>query len=149
MTRKGKEAKNCAPHRTTTKVSKVKVAENGKSAVFLNPARTDIHITKVDGGLIVNDCAADYAISKIGLGDVIVELKGKEVGRACEQIVATAAILRKCGKPNSRIAGLVVCTRVPSTDTKAIRLKNRFMQEHGAKLMIAASNREYRLEDFF
>ncbi len=96
-----------------------------------------------------NQCSADYALSKPGVGDVIVELKGKEVARACEQIIATAKILRKCKKGASPVAGLIVCTRVPATDSKALRLKNQFMQEHRAMLKICASNREYSFDEFF
>lgn len=140
---------DCKPHRSAKRISKVKIEEHGKSAVFLNPTKDKIHITKVDQGLVENECAADYAVSKIGVGDVIVEFKGKEVTRACEQILATANLLKKCRKQSTPIAGLIVCTRVPASDSKAQRLKQQFMQQHKAILKICASNREYNFEDFF
>jgi len=137
------------PHRTIKKMSKVKVEEHGKSAVFLNPNREKIHVTQIDQGLVENECAADFAVSKIGVGDVIVELKGKEVTKACEQIIATAKLLKNCKKQSTPIAGLIVCSRVPATDSKAQRLKSQFMQQHKAMLKICTSNREYSFEEFF
>lgn len=140
---------DCSKYRSVKDVSKVKVEEHGKSAVFLNPSRSKISVVKVDGGVAVNECSADYAVSKPGVGDVIVELKGKEVARACEQIIATAKLLRSCKKKVAPIAGLIVCTRVPANDSKAARLKNQFVQEQRALLKIAASNKEYTFEEFF
>lgn len=148
MTAKARNA-DCKSHRTVKEMSKVKVEEHGKSAVFLNPKREKIHVTKVDQGLVENECSADFAVSKLGVGDVIVELKGKEVVRACEQIIATAKLLRSCRKQPVAIAGLIVCTRVPATDSKAMRLKNQFTQQHKAMLKICSSNREYSFDDFF
>lgn len=148
MTAKARNA-DCKPHRVIKEVSKVKVEEHGKSAVFLNPKREKIHVTRVDQGVVENECSADFAVSKIGVDDVIIELKGKEVVRAFEQIIATAKILRSCRKNASPIAGLIVCTRVPATDSKAMRLKNQFTQQHKAMLKICASNREYSFDEFF
>lgn len=148
MTKKARKLE-CAPHRTITKVSKVKVEEHGKSAVFLNPKRVAIHVTEVDGELVEHERSADFAVSKPGVGDVIVELKGKEVGHACEQILATAALLKSCRKTPLPIAGLVVCTRSPATDTRTQRLKAEFFKKHKTILKVCASNKEYRFEDFF
>lgn len=140
---------DCKNHRVVKKISKVKVEQHGKSAVFLNPDRQSIHVTELDKGMVDHQCIADFAVSKTGVGDVIVELKGKEVGRACEQIIAAATLLKSCRKTPSPIAGLIVCTRFPSSDTKAVRLKNQFMQKQKALLKICASNKEYSFEEFF
>lgn len=144
-------AKACAPFRETTKVSKVKVVENGKSAVFSNPQKKQFVITRVDGGVVENELSADYVVSQPEVGDLIVELKGKEVGRAVEQIVATAGLLNQCRRDagSRKMAALIVCTRVPRQDSKSLRLQNAFQQKHRARLRIVASNIEHNFEALF
>lgn len=142
-----KKAKDgCAPSREKYNVSKVKVSEHGKSAVFLNPTRGDVFVTKIDGGLVENEIAADYVVSKPGVGDVIVELKGKEVDRGCKQILATAKLLDKCGAKRGPVSALIVCTRVPSNDASISRMKNEFLQKHRTRLHIRAGNLEHDFE---
>ena len=145
----GNNNQGCEKYRKSTTVSRVKVEENGRSAVFLNLKRKRFFITRVDGGIVKNKMSADYVVTQMEVGDLVVELKGKEVGRACEQVFATIEIIRSCERKGIPVAGLVVCTRVPKTDTKSQRLQNIFLQKHGARLKIRASNETYRFEDFF
>ncbi|WP_152249043.1 hypothetical protein [Xanthomonas maliensis] len=144
-------ANACAPHREVTNVSKVKVVENGKSAVFLNPKKKKFFITRVDGGVVKHELAADYVVTQHEVGSLIVELKGKEVGRAVEQVVATAELLKKCSGSlgTQKVSALVVCTRVPRQDSRSLRLQNAFQQKHRARLRIVASNVEHNFAALF
>lgn len=147
--KKKKNDEDCSGSRKSTRVSRVKVEENGRSAVFINPKNREFYITRVDGGVVKNKLSADYVVTQVNVGDLIVELKGKEVGRACEQIIATVEHMKNCHSTRGPFAGLVVCTRVPRTDTKSQRLQNNFMQMYRRRLKIRASNSDYRFEDFF
>lgn len=139
----------CAPFRTKKNVSNVKIKEGGRSVVFSNPSRKTFEITKVDGGLVKNQKAADYVVTIADVGDLIVELKGKEVGVACEQIIATYSIMRQCESRRGPMAGLVVCTRFPRSDTKAQRLQAAFLRDHGARLKVLENQAKCCFEDFF
>ncbi|WP_139205995.1 hypothetical protein [Luteibacter sp. 329MFSha] len=100
-------------------------------------------MTKVDGGLVNHQLAADYVVSFPDTGNIIVELKGKEIRHACEQILATAKLLERCGAPRRAVGALIVCTRVPSTDSTTSRLKNEFLKKHGTRLHIKSGNLEH------
>ncbi|WP_369929363.1 hypothetical protein [Xanthomonas sp. NCPPB 2632] len=132
-------------------MSRVKVEENGKSAVFLNPKKKRFFITKVDGGLVKHALSADFVVTQREIGDLIVELKGKDVDRAVEQVVATAEFLKRCERTggDGRLAALIVCTRVPRQDSKSLRLQNAFQQKHRGRLRVVAANVEHDFEKLF
>ena len=88
--------------------SKIKVEENGKKATFINVAREEFLRTKIDGCLIQNATACDWAVSKKGVGDILIELKGSDVDHAVDQILKTAAWWHKDNRSNGRLAGLVL-----------------------------------------
>src|SRR5687768_11109637 len=75
--------------RITTNVSKIKVEENGRSAVIVNTPRVDHVVSAVDGCLVLNSVACDWVISKSEIGDIFIELKGSDVDHAVEQILET------------------------------------------------------------
>lgn len=149
-------ATKCAPHRERLRVSSIKVEQHGKSAVFENPNRDEYFVTTTDGGILGNQRVADYVVSRVGIGDLIVELKGKDVDTACKQIEATISLVNACTSQTRKgkskrgpIAGLIVCTRVPKLDTKAQSLRNRFAKQYRSRLFIYVGNRSFRLSDFF
>ena len=71
---------------TVDRSTRVKVEERGKKAVIYNKLSEKIYIIKVDGCVCQNETAADFVISKHGVGDVIVELKGKDVEQVRKDI---------------------------------------------------------------
>jgi len=100
----------------TTCDSLPKVEENGRKAIFDNTQREEVKIIRVDGGLIQdNRQRADYIVSKPGLVDVIVELKGRDVNHAIEQIYATIPVWRAHPPFSPQLGALAVCSRVPAT----------------------------------
>jgi len=72
--------------------SRVKVSERGRKAIFLNPDNCNYSKVRVDGCVVKNAKAADWVVSKHAVGDIIVELKGRNVEHAVKQINATAAL---------------------------------------------------------
>lgn len=70
--------------------SKIKVEENKRKAIFLNPERENFTVTEVDGCLIPRgQTAADYLVVKPRVASILVELKGRNVERACAQLFST------------------------------------------------------------
>ena len=131
---------------TLNKNSKVTVKENGKQAIFLNPERTVYCVVHVDGCVIQQKIASDYVVSKAGVGDVVVELKGCDVDHAVDQIFATADFWTKNGFREGNIAGLIVCSRKPSFDTKIQRIQARFAKHFSAPIHVIARNDEFVFE---
>jgi hypothetical protein len=88
---------DCTETLTHTRI-KVDDKRSLRWAVFLNPAQTTIRKVRVDGCLVSGSIAADWIVSKADCADVVVELKGRDVGHAIQQIVGDASILvQTCG----------------------------------------------------
>lgn len=137
----------CDGCREKTFDSKVKVEEGARSAIFSNKNRTAFFRTKVDGCLVKNSTAADFVVTCVGTGSVIVELKGVDVEHAVKQIDATAIYLKSCDAAQNLLplAGLVICSRYPRFDTKLQRLAKLFAKSHRAPLHVVARNDEFDL----
>src|SRR3954451_9375532 len=95
--------------KTATTVSKIKVDELGRSAVFLNGKREKFIKIRVDGCVVKNSLAADWVLSKERVGDIIIELKGKDVDHGTRQITATAEFWTAKKFRKGKIAALIVC----------------------------------------
>ncbi len=129
--------------------SKVKTPpENGKSVTFLNPRREQVMLVHADrycrkGRVGCTDCffekgqkVADYIVSKPGLVDVVVELKGTDVMAAIEQISATIPVWMKHEHCTGKIGALIVSSKGashPDIQTKFL-LKQKHFKKQGIKL---------------
>ena len=130
--------------------SKPKVEENGRKAVFLNPQRVPIKKVRVDGCLIVSDILkADYIVSKPGAVDVIVELKGKDISHARDQIVATLPLWKAHPPFSEKIAGLIICSKSPMSSSDLQLMKAKARIRHRLLLIVDESGKkEYDFADF-
>ena len=136
----------CSEH---LKVSKVKVEERGKQAVFLNPEKEPFVRTQVDGCLVKQATACDWWISRKGEDSVLVELKGCDVSKALDQIIATFEYLKNSGSLTKRMAALVVGRNPPCHPlftSKLQRTKNRLSNEFKAPLHVVSGNFEYNMD---
>lgn len=130
-------------------VSKVKVEEKGKQAIFLNPTRTKVRKTQIDGCLIKQTTACDWLVVRDGAEGVLVELKGCDVAKAIEQIEATFVYLKSNGGLARKMAALIVCRNPPnhpSFSSKLLRAKNRLSTAYKAPLHIVSGNYEFQFE---
>jgi hypothetical protein len=127
-----------------TTVSKVKVEEKGKKATFLNDRRIVYTLTRVDGCVIKNGIAADWLVSKADKGDIIIELKGKDVGHAVKQIHRTAALLKEKKLLARPVAALIVATQYPKANTAVQRAQSDFAKTYQGPLHVVTKNHEYR-----
>jgi hypothetical protein len=134
----------------TVRDSKPKVEENGRKAVFLNPERASIKKVKVDGCLIRGDVRkADYIVSKPGVIDVIVELKGADVYHARDQIIATLPFWRAYPPFSTKVAGLIVCSRSPMSASDLQVMKAKALIQHKLWLEVDENGRkEYEFSNF-
>jgi hypothetical protein len=130
--------------------SKPKVEENGRKAVFLNPENAPIKKVRVDGCLIVGASPkADYIVSKPGAVDVIVELKGKDIHHAKDQIIATLPFWRAYPPFSGKIAGLIICSRSPMSSSELQVMTAKVMIHHRISLTVDESGRrEYDFAEF-
>jgi hypothetical protein len=131
------------------RVSKVKIAENGKQAVFLNPKKEQFSKTRVDGCLIINKTACDWWVAHDAAGSVLVELKGCDVNHAIEQIEATFDYLSKNNLLHEKNAAMVVCSRPsrhPSFTSKLQKAKSRLSTKYKAPLHIVTGSHEFDIK---
>jgi hypothetical protein len=131
------------------KVSKVKIAENGKQAIFLNPKKEEFSRTRVDGCVIVNKTACDWWISHEKSGSVLVELKGCDVDHAIEQIEATFDYLSKNNLLLEKNAAMIVCSkpsRHPSFTSKLQKARSRLSAKYKAPLHIVTGSHEFDIQ---
>jgi hypothetical protein len=130
--------------------SKIKVEANKRKAIFDNSDRVEIKIVDVDCWLETEaTLKADYIVCKPDLVDVVVELKGKDIDHAVEQIVATVARWKEVPPCSKKIGGLIVFTRSPERSAAIDDIKKRLLKNHGLWLEMNKNNQaEYRFETF-
>lgn len=128
------------------RVSKIKVAENGRQAVFLNPERQPYKKIKIDGCLIVNSTACDWWVIRVSDESVLIELKGTDVDHALEQIEKTFEFLKSEGRLTDKVAALIVCRKPsqhPSFTAKLQKARSRLSKSYKAPLHIVAGSYEF------
>jgi hypothetical protein len=143
----GRAMKQC---QTTNKDSKVKLEEKRTKtkAIFVNKNKASLTVTKFDGCVVTNDTAADFIVSKKGYGDLVVELKGKNVEHGAAQTTATAEYITREKLRQGKIAGLIVCRRYPKEDTTLQRLQLAFAKKFNGPLR-TSEKIEYDFEKCF
>jgi hypothetical protein len=129
-----------------TRVSKVKLEERGAKVVFLNSDNTEFVKIRVDGCVVANESAADWALVKRPIGDLLVELKGRNIELAVKQLTATMRLWRdnklSCG---GKIGALVVSRQVPKA-TIMQKVKLKFMSEFRCPIHVVSHNQEFIFE---
>lgn len=122
----------------------VKVSgEHGRKVVVRNSPKEKYKRSKVDGCLVTNKTAADWVISKVNVGDVIIELKGKNVDHAVEQVKETIEYWISNKLINGRISSLIVCSEYPRFDTKVQRARDFLARQYKAPLHVVTKNMEF------
>jgi hypothetical protein len=129
--------------------SRIKIEERRRKAIVLNCNRDQFVLTQVDGCVIKNRIAADWIVTKHDIGDVVVELKGKDVEHGVKQVYATAKYWTINELRVGAIAGLIVCNQYPRASTQVQRAKQAFAREFRGPLHVVSRNCEYRIEHLF
>ncbi len=128
--------------------SKVKLTDpgTGKTAILLNSDRGQVRRIRVDGCLAPpNRPAADWIASKAQVVDVIVELKGTNVGRAIVQVQATLDFWTGHAEHEQAqpIGAWILCSEYPRASTKVAGYRES-VRIRGAILLISTHNGEER-----
>jgi len=130
--------------------SKIKVEAHTRKAVFINSERVEVSIVDVDCWLAAETGPrADRIVSKPQVVDIVVELKGKKVDRALEQVLATNARWKEVQPRPTRMGALIVFSRSPNRSAAMDDTKKRFRETYGIWLEMDKNElTEYRFETF-
>lgn len=108
--------------------------KNKRKCVFINP---DKHILKkitVDGCQIIDNAKCDYLVIDHLQNEYFVELKGKDLPHAVEQLEESIKQLSNTNI-NSKKFALIVASRHPSNDTTIQRAKAVFKKKYKIDLI--------------
>lgn len=126
--------------------------EHNRSAIFVNSSREEFRLIRIDGCLLRSVLAADWILSRKLGGDLVIELKGRDVGHAILQVFATFEFweqneLRERG---SALSALIVCAaQRPALSPQVQRARRELRRRFGANLTIHSGNREYSFASLF
>lgn len=134
----------------SNKDSKIKVEANGRKATFLNPGHVKIKIVDLDCLLASRQVIrADHIVSKPGFVDVIVELKGKDLKHAEQQILRTLQHWKAAIPFSPQFGGLIIFSRSPENAAAISDMKKRMLEQHGLWLELNKSGQtEYDFKIF-
>jgi hypothetical protein len=137
---------------TKTVENKITVEENSKRATFLNSQKRQFVVCQIDGCEIKGEIACDYFLQREVADSVLVELKGRDISHAIDQIEATFRYLAQAGRLKGKKAGLIVAGK-PSTHplftSKVQRAKERLKKQHSAPLHIVRDKYEDEMDPLF
>jgi hypothetical protein len=127
--------------------SKIKVEEQGRKAIFLNPNNEVCQRGKIDSCLVTEGIRADYFVSN-STKSILVELKGCNIAHACDQLFA--AVEHQNVRPllKDKIGFVVICTRVPAATTATQLAQQKARRQYGAQFKVFCNQRELNFDDF-
>jgi uncharacterized CHY-type Zn-finger protein len=126
--------------------SKVKVEENGRKAIFLNPNRECYSVGRIDGCLVKDGIRADFFVATERCA-VIVELKGCDVTHACEQLFAAVDnhAVNEFVK-GKKLGFIIICSRFPSNSTSVQIAQSKARKRYKAGFHVCCNMREFNIE---
>lgn len=127
--------------------SKISLSDKNskRKAIFINSEKRKLKKTQWDACVICNATAADWVLTCEQEGQVIVELKGADADHACQQILQSAADLKKINQLGAKVGGLVLCTQYPKFDTKVRRAKQEFYKKYKGPLHVVSSRGDFHI----
>ena len=126
----------------------VPVEDAGVRAVFCNPKRKAYRTFDVDGCLVTEGLAADFAVEELGTGLAVVELKGRNVEHALKQVSETVKHFRDARDYTGRLCALIVSRQSPLGSATIAKQRLIFAKRHGgAALHVHSSQRSFVLSD--
>lgn len=131
----------------TTNVTLIQVEEIGRKATFQNTKRENYLKIEVDGCVMVNRKAADWLIVKPDVGSIIIELKGRDVEHAVNQISETAKFLMENKDLSGKFSALIVCNQFPRASPSIQKKMNSFRKMYNAPLHVVTKNYVYIFEN--
>lgn len=108
--------------------------ENKRKCLFLNPNRRPLVKVVVDGCEIVDGAKCDYLVIDHCGNEYFVELKGKDLPHAVEQLERSVKQLSDVRNKGKKYA-IVVASRYPANDTSMQRAKVAFRKKYNVELI--------------
>lgn len=127
-------------------VTQVKVEEKNRKAVFLNQEHIAHTKIRMDGCVVRNATAADWVVTKEGVGTVIVELKGKDVEHGARQVTATAQYLKDQNYAMPKVAALIVASSYPKASPTIQKSQSKFFRQFKGPLHVVTRNETFTFE---
>jgi hypothetical protein len=118
---------------------------NGRLMRFCKADREIARKITVDGCVIKNALACDFLVINWRDRKHFVELKGKDVDHAYEQLEATIPLFAFLGA-NDVIWCFIVCSEAPATTPKVQIKKAQFAKRFRARLTVKTAFCEYTLD---
>lgn len=107
--------------------------ENKRKCVFSNPQNNTLTKVIVDGCQITEGVKCDFLVLDHKGNEYFVELKGKDIPHALEQLEST--IKQLSGTDDIRKTAIIVTSRYPSNDTTMQRAKVLFKKKYKVDLI--------------
>jgi len=123
----------------------VKVEQNKRKASFKNPNNVPYAVTEVDECLVKGGIRSDYLVSEVGSTSILVELKGKDVKHACEQLFASVRDPAITPLLEKKIGFLVICSKYPKIDSFVMKAKQKCATEFKAGFHVVCDQREFEI----
>lgn len=127
--------------------SKVKVSDGGNHAIFLNEGKEYFIRVRVDGCEITEGVRADWALIKDDKC-ILIELKGRDVEHASEQIFHTASYWKE-HEPSVKLAGLIVARQFPRASSMLQIKMQKFVKKFGGPLHVVNHCPNLKFESVF
>ncbi len=110
-------------------------SKNSKSKFRIdNPKKLKIRVIKVDNCVIKQGIRCDYLVILPNSLEIYIELKGKDIGHAAEQI--EASIKKLTVSLSAKKLCFIASTRCPLTSPQIQKLKKNFKRDYNATLTI-------------
>ena len=128
---------------TVTTDSKIKCDDrNNRCAIIVNSEKKSYNKIRVDGCAINDGVRADWAVEK-GNAAIIIELKGKNVEHAADQVFRTAQFWTNEFSRSTYIAGLIVANQYPKSSTSIQLRQQKFAKKFRGPLHVVTKNDEF------
>lgn len=122
------------PHCITLTTDRLLVLEeNKRKCVFSNPQNYPLYRITVDGCQIKDGIRCDFLVLDNQENEYFVELKGKDIPHALEQLESTVKQLSSM--KNIQKVAIIVTSRYPSNDTSIQRAKVFFKKKYKVDLI--------------
>jgi len=120
--------------------ARIVVVENKRKFTLRNQAKQSVRRVQVDGCLISDHrprCDYLFEIGKKCHCAVYLELKGGDISKAFEQLVATIGYIAKLNRHReSKLVCHIVASRVPRAGPKVQNLKVQMARKYNALLLV-------------
>ena len=122
------------PNCTTEITDRILVLEeNKRKCVFSNPQNNILTKVVVDGCQITEGVKCDFLVLDHNANEYFVELKGKDIPHALEQLEST---IKQLSSTNNILkTAIIVTSRNPSNDTTMQRAKAFFKKKYKVDLL--------------